>query len=95
MRQSPLLSGKENARILSNFKNWLMGPDGGRKENKVASQCKQQVQLVAEFINPESPSRNSLMSRNVLRDDWLTNFDKHLINFIFMFKANVATFCPP
>ena len=69
-------NGKESARILSNFKNWLMGPDGGRKDDKVASQCKRQVQLVAEFINPESPSINSLMSKNVLRDDWLTNFEK-------------------
>ncbi|CAB4030568.1 Hypothetical predicted protein, partial [Paramuricea clavata] len=71
-----LSNGKESTIILSNFKNWLMGPDGGRKDDKVASLCKRQVQLVVEFINPESSSINSLlMSKNVLRDDWLTNFE--------------------
>lgn len=100
------LTVEENKQVLSNFKDWLRGADGGRKDNKVSSQCQRQIQLITEFINPGKPSIMSLMSRNVLRDYWLKEFEKlknqeqsnpiweHLINFMFTFRVNVLTCCP-
>ena len=54
----------------------MQGPDGGRKNEKCSYQCSRQVQLVAEAINPESPNVADLFDRKVLRDSWLTPFEK-------------------
>ncbi|XP_028418609.1 uncharacterized protein LOC114544058, partial [Dendronephthya gigantea] len=56
---------------LSNFKDWLGGPDGGRKDEKCARQCMRQVEMVMKFITPNAPSISSLLSKSLLRDKWL------------------------
>lgn len=72
-----VFSRKETDELMSKFENWLKGPDGGRKDDKSATQFKRQVQMVMEFIEPEKcPNLLSLMSKNILRDQWLTKFEK-------------------
>ena len=65
-----------NNELFQKFTEWLQGPDGGRKNEKCSCQCSRQVQLVAEAINPESPNVADLFDRKVLRDSWLTPFEK-------------------
>ena len=36
--------------FLKKFEKWLQGPDGGRKDERCARQCSQQVQLVMLLI---------------------------------------------
>ena len=62
--------------LLSNFKDWLSGPDGGRKDAKCAQQSMRQVEMVMGYITPSSPSISSLLHKAVLRDKWLTTFEK-------------------
>ena len=58
------------------FEEWLKGPDGGRKDERCASQCRRQVQLVINFIDPKNPNLSSIFKKKILRDKWLNIFDK-------------------
>ncbi|CAB4029524.1 Hypothetical predicted protein [Paramuricea clavata] len=77
-------SGSDSEAALSDFYNEAEdsqddqppGPDGGRKNMKCSLQCSRQVQLVAAAINPESPKVSDLFDRKILRDSWLTKFEK-------------------
>ncbi len=62
--------------ILSNFNDWLTGPDGGRKDQKSARQCMRQVEMVMGYITPAAPAISSLLDKAVLRDNWLSRFEK-------------------
>lgn len=62
--------------MLSNFKDWLTGPDGGRKDNTIAQQSMRQVEMVMGYIAPVAPAISSLLNKAVLRDNWLTTFEK-------------------
>ena len=74
--ETTVLSSRESKKILSSFQEWLKGPDGGRKDEKCANQCKRQVQMVIEFIDSKNPSLTLLMSKRTIRDKWLTEFEK-------------------
>ena len=63
-------------KILLDFRDWLKGPDGGRKDDKCAQQCMRQVKMVTEFIDAENPCLTMILSKNILRDDWLKKFEK-------------------
>ena len=62
--------------ILSNFHDWLKGPDGGRKDNKCSKQCARQVQMVMQQINPKKQAITDLLSKMTLRDKWLVPVEK-------------------
>ena len=62
--------------ILSNFQDWLKGPDGGRKDEKCSKQCARQVQMAMQYINPEKQTITDLLSKTTLRDKWLKPVEK-------------------
>ena len=70
---------KADKKILLDFRDWLKGLDGGCRDDKCAQQCMRQVKLVTEFIDAENPSFTMVHSKNSLRDDWLTKFEKEKI----------------
>ena len=87
--------------ILSNFHDWLKGPDGGRKDNKCSKQCTRQVQMVMQQINPKKQAITDLLSKMTLRDKWLVPVEKKkqpgtvksldlLPSFSFFYMQNVA-----
>ena len=58
------------------FENWLKGPDGGQKDDKSSRLCRRQVQLVLQFIDGEHADLQNILHKRLLRDKWLTVFDK-------------------
>ena len=66
--------GEKN--LCKEFENWLQTADGGRKDEANAFQCSRRIQLVIQYINPESPSLKDLLNKQTLRDCWLNKFEK-------------------
>ena len=62
--------------IYKKFEQWLKGPDGGRKHDHSSTQCSRQVQLVVRAVDPENPKVSNLFHKSILRDKWLTKFEK-------------------
>ncbi|XP_028415023.1 uncharacterized protein LOC114538102 [Dendronephthya gigantea] len=62
--------------LFNNFEAWLQGPDGGRKEERVARQCSRQIQMVVEYIDKEKRDLKNILQKHILRDKWLTQFEK-------------------
>ena len=87
---------------VSNFKDWLRGPDGGRKDEKCARQCMRQVEMVMQVITPDAPSISGLLSKSVLRDQWLSIIEKEkkpgtvksYLGSLNLFFVYLRTECP-
>ncbi|CAB4043461.1 Neurofilament medium polypeptide, partial [Paramuricea clavata] len=87
---------------VSNFKDWLRGPDGGRKDEKCARQCMRQVEMVMQVITPAAPSISGLLSKSVLRDKWLSIIEKEkkpgtvksYLGSLNLFFVYLRTECP-
>ena len=62
--------------MFKHFREWLQGADGGRKEEHVANQCSRQVEMVVEYIDRENRDVQNILSKRILRDKWLTPFEK-------------------
>jgi hypothetical protein len=62
--------------LLKKFDQWLNRPNGGRKESKCATHCVRQVQLILRYINPDNLSIKNILSKNTLRENWLTKVEK-------------------
>ena len=53
-----------------------MGPDGGRKDQHCAKQCRRQVQLVVQLLDSSGFGVKKLLDKVILRDGWLVKFEK-------------------
>jgi hypothetical protein len=62
--------------LLSEFEQWLKGPDGGQKDDRCAEQCRRQIELVVSFIDSKTHNLTNILHKRILRDNWLTKFDK-------------------
>ena len=63
--------------VFEKFESWLEGPDGGRKDKRCAIQCSRQVQMVVQAISPQNPKLSNIFRKNILRDKWLSEFEKN------------------
>lgn len=66
----------EQGEMFSKFEEWLQCPDGGRKDENSARSCSRQVQLVVQYIDKEQPKWSNILDKRLLRDKWLTKFEK-------------------
>lgn len=57
-------SDNDLPQLFVKFEEWLKGPDAGRKDERCAGQCRRQIQLVINFIDPENPSLNNIWKEN-------------------------------
>ena len=62
--------------ILGQFKKWLQGIDGGRREEKTAKQYTSQIFAIIQAIDPKNLTVASTLSVKALRDKWLTPLEK-------------------
>ena len=62
--------------IRSQFKKWLQGIDGGRREEKTAKQYTSQIFAIIQAIDPKNLTVASTLSVKALRDKWLTPLEK-------------------
>ena len=62
--------------VLDQFKTWLQGIDGGRREEKTAKQYTSQVFAVIQAIDPTRQTITSTLSVKALRDNWLSPLEK-------------------
>ena len=62
--------------ILGQFKKWLQGIDGGRREEKTAKQYTSQIFAIIQAIDPKNLTVDSTLSVKALRDKWLTPLEK-------------------
>ena len=62
--------------LFKKFEEWLQGPDGGRKEERVARQCSRHIEMVVEYIDKENRDLTNILHKRTLRDKWLTEFEK-------------------
>ena len=61
---------------LGQFKKWLQGIDGGRREEKTAKQYTSQIFAIIQAIDPKNLTVDSTLSVKALRDKWLTPLEK-------------------
>lgn len=66
----------ELRKIFDMFETWLRGADGGRKGDRSATQCRRQIELVVSYIDSSSPSLTGILKKKLLRDEWLSKFEK-------------------
>jgi len=69
-------SNASTERILEQFKTWLQGIDGGRRELRTARQYVSQISAIISAIDPNNRNIKSVFSKKNLRDKWLSNLEK-------------------
>ena len=65
--------------VFSEFSDWMESVDGGEKKSEGLTQNISQVRTILIHIDPEHQSVESLLSRENVRNKWLTPFKKELL----------------
>ena len=67
----------ETENVLQQFKFWLEGVDGGRREEKTAKQYVSQVRVALNAVSPTTQAISCLVMTNLVRDHWLNELEKN------------------